>query len=122
VRCQYAAHDILVDLDAERVRNLMGDAQIPEGGVARLERNNGSDEVLSRTLRAGGLRGAPAAENRRRYFLSTNALWNRNKVLGLRIVASFATRLGSRRARSIQVQIDRPRLEPGRLAHKCTGL
>jgi hypothetical protein len=32
-----------------------------------------------------GLRGAPTAENRQRYFLSTSALWNRNKVLGLRV-------------------------------------
>src|SRR5271168_2706692 len=41
-----------------------------------------------------GLRRDPADENRRRYFLSISALWNRNKVVGLRIAASFATRRG----------------------------
>ena len=41
-----------------------------------------------------GLDRAPAEENRRRYFLSISALWNRNNVEGLRITASFATRRG----------------------------
>ena len=41
-----------------------------------------------------GLRRVPADENRRRYFRSTSALWNRNNVAGLRIAASFATRRG----------------------------
>src|SRR6202453_5533860 len=41
-----------------------------------------------------GLRRAPVDENRRRYFRSTNALWNRNNVAGLRTAASFATRGG----------------------------
>src|ERR1022692_2570121 len=41
-----------------------------------------------------GLRRIPADENRQRYFRSTNALWNRNSVAGLRIAASLVTRRG----------------------------
>ena len=41
-----------------------------------------------------GLRRVPADENRRRYFRSTSALWNRNNVAGLSMTASFATRRG----------------------------
>lgn len=58
------------------------------------------------------LRGVPAAENRRRYLLSTSALRNRSNVAGLRIAASFATRLG-RTNRAIRPNTKRPTVVRG---------
>ncbi len=72
-----------------------------------------------------GLRRVPVDENRRRYFLSTNALWNRNSVAGLRIAASLATRrgrtnsvIGPNTNRSIVVRGGAHRLER-RLMRSC---
>ena len=86
-------HDILVDLHAECMRDLLGNTLIAESGVTELQFEDGRDDFLFRALRTG-LAPGPAEENRRRYFRSTSALWNRNNVAGLRIAASLATRRG----------------------------
>ena len=47
---QDAPHDILVDLDAERVRNLLGDFQTAEFRIAAFHLDHGGDELCGGTL------------------------------------------------------------------------
>ena len=47
------AHDVLIDLHAECMRDLLGDALIAEPGVTRLEFDDSPDKVFGRALRAG---------------------------------------------------------------------
>ncbi len=47
-----------------------------------------------------GLPRVPTEENRRRYFLSTSALWNRNNVAGLRRGGELGDAPGTDKQRS----------------------
>ncbi|MGH8290044.1 MAG: hypothetical protein ACREV7_13630 [Steroidobacteraceae bacterium] len=80
------------NLHAESMRELLGDALIAEPGVARVEFDDSSLTRSSVGPFGPGLREVPVDENRRRYFLCTSVLWNRNNVAGLRMAASFPTR------------------------------
>ncbi len=90
---EHAAYDIFIDLDAEGVRDQLGNALIAESGVTKLNFDDRRDEFRRGTL-GPGLSRVRAEENSQRYLRSTSALWNRNNVAGLRIAASFATRRG----------------------------
>jgi len=50
---QHAVHDILVDIDAERVRDDARDPWTAEPRIARLEFNDGLDEGLAWPLWSG---------------------------------------------------------------------
>jgi hypothetical protein len=49
---EHPAHDIFIDLDAEGVRDLLGNALIAESGVTKLHFDNRCDECRRGTLRA----------------------------------------------------------------------
>ena len=49
---QHAIHDVLVDVDSERVRDDARDPWTAEPRIARLELDDGLDECLARALRA----------------------------------------------------------------------
>jgi len=55
---QHAVDDVLVDVDAERLRDDPRNPGTAEPGIARLQFDDGLDEGLVRPLRAG-LLGAP---------------------------------------------------------------
>ena len=50
---EHAAHDVPVDVDAERARDDARDPWAAEPRIARLELDDGADECLTRTLRTG---------------------------------------------------------------------
>src|SRR6266849_7415770 len=50
---QHAIYDVLVDVDAERVRDDARNPRTAEPGIARLELDNGLDERLTRPRRSG---------------------------------------------------------------------
>lgn len=50
---EHAAHDIFVDVEAEGMRDLLGDAYTAEPGVAALQLNDRRDEFCRRTFGAG---------------------------------------------------------------------
>ena len=50
---EYTAHDILVDAEAEDVRELLGDAHTAEVRIALFHSNNGRDELRGGFLRPG---------------------------------------------------------------------
>ncbi len=50
---QHATHDVLVDVDAERLRDDARHAWTPEPRIARLEFNDGLEERVARPLRSG---------------------------------------------------------------------
>ena len=64
VFCEHPADDILIIRHAVCVRDLLGNALIPESGVAALHLEDGGDDLLRR---------APVDENRRRYFRSSSS-------------------------------------------------
>ena len=51
VNAQNSAHDILVNIDSENQRDLLGDAGTPPTGVAAFHRNDGIDEFFVGSLR-----------------------------------------------------------------------
>ena len=53
VLCEHSAHGIFVDVDAEDMSNLLGDAHAAELGVAPLHLDNHRDELRGRTLGTG---------------------------------------------------------------------
>ena len=53
---QDAVHDVLVDVDPERLRDDACNTGAPEPRIARFELDDGTDEGLARSLRAGLLR------------------------------------------------------------------
>ena len=50
---EHTAHDFVVDLDAERMKDLLGDAQIAELGITRFQFNKRRDELCGRTFGTG---------------------------------------------------------------------
>ena len=50
---EHAAHDVLVDLDAEDVGDLLGDTDTAELGIAGLDLDDCRDEFRGRALRPG---------------------------------------------------------------------
>ena len=80
---QHEAHDILVEVHAEGVGDLLGDAQIAEPGIASFHLHDRRDECRDGPL-GPGLRRADVVENRSRYFRSTNDLWNFNNDITLK--------------------------------------
>ena len=50
---EYTANDIFVDLDAEGIRDLLGDPHVAETRIALLHLNDGRDEFRGRTFGAG---------------------------------------------------------------------
>ena len=50
---EHTAHDILVDLDAERMRDLLGDSHAAETRIAALYLEDRCDECRRRTFGAG---------------------------------------------------------------------
>lgn len=49
--CEHATHDIFIDVDAEGVGELLGDAYTAEPGVAALQLNNRRDEFCRGAFR-----------------------------------------------------------------------
>jgi len=47
---EHAVHDVLVDVDAERVRDDAGNPWTAEARIARLEIDDGLDECLARAV------------------------------------------------------------------------
>ena len=47
-----SAHDVLIDLHGERMRNLLGNALIAKSGVTKLHLKDGRDDFLWRALGA----------------------------------------------------------------------
>jgi len=93
VLCEHATHDIFIDVDAEGMGDLLGDAYTAEPGVSALQLNNRRDEFCRGTF--GATFVATVAEGKsRRYFRSTNTLWNLNSVAGLTSARSFGSRCG----------------------------
>ena len=54
--------DILIDLHAECMRDLLGDVLMAESGVAQLHLDDGRDDFLCRTLRTGLASGSGGGE------------------------------------------------------------
>jgi hypothetical protein len=50
---EHAAYDILIDVEAKGVRDLLGDAHTAELGIAPLHFNNGCDEWREGAFRPG---------------------------------------------------------------------
>ena len=50
---EHATHDVSVDVDAERAGQDARDLRAAEPRIAHLEFDDGADECLARTLRAG---------------------------------------------------------------------
>jgi hypothetical protein len=84
---------VFVDLYAKGVRDLLGDSHAAETRIAPLHLDNGRDEVRGRAFRTG-FATMRRGEKSKRYFRSTNALWNLSSVAGLMSAPSFAIRLG----------------------------
>ena len=59
---QHAVHDVLVDVDPERVRDDARNPWTAEPRIARLELDDGLDECLARPLRSGLLRARARRE------------------------------------------------------------
>ncbi|MCK7499520.1 MAG: hypothetical protein MZW92_60830 [Comamonadaceae bacterium] len=91
---EHAANDILVDRDAEDMRDLLGDAHAAETRIAPLHLDDGCDEFRGRTFGTGLCGDADEEEKSRRYLRSTRAWWNLNSVAGLMSAPSFAIRRG----------------------------
>ena len=76
-----AAHDVLVEIHAEDIGNLLRDAHTAERGlrpfISTIAAMSATDGPFG-----PGLRRGDEAENRSRYFRSTKALWNFNNVAG----------------------------------------
>ena len=53
---QHAVHDVLVDVDPERLRDDARNPRAPESRIARFELDDGADERLARPLWARLLR------------------------------------------------------------------
>jgi hypothetical protein len=53
VLCQHAAYDIFVEVDTERMRDLLRDAHTTELGIAAFELNDCRNEFRGRTFRTG---------------------------------------------------------------------
>ena len=91
-----ATYDIFVELDAKGVRDLLGDAQVAEFGVAGLRGFIFTIAAIS--SRDGplgpGLRRRAEEEKSDRYFRSINALWNLSSVAGLMSAPSCGMRWG----------------------------
>ena len=51
--CQCTAHNILINENAEGMRDLLGDAHAAKQGIAALELDDGGNELGRRTFRAG---------------------------------------------------------------------
>jgi hypothetical protein len=55
VFCQYAVHDVLIDVDPERLRDDARNPWTAESRIARLEFDDGLDECVVRPFRSGSL-------------------------------------------------------------------
>ena len=64
---EYPTHNIFVDVDAEGVRDLLGDAHAAETRIAPLHLDDGRDEFRGGPL-GPGLRRCDEVEKSRRYF------------------------------------------------------
>ncbi len=69
---QHAVHDVLVDVDPERLRDDARNPWTAEPRIARLEFDDGLDECLVRPFRPGFL-VHDIDENSRRYLRRTKA-------------------------------------------------
>src|SRR5215471_15630222 len=69
---QDAVHDVLVDVDPERLRDDACDPWTAESRIARLEFDDGPDDAFVRPFRSGLLR-AGLEENSSQYLRRTNA-------------------------------------------------
>ena len=52
MRCEHAAHNIFIYVDAEVVSDLLGDARIAEHGIAPSHFNNGCDKLCTGAFRS----------------------------------------------------------------------
>ena len=62
VRREHPAHDVLINLQAECMRDLLGDALIAESVVTKLHLDDGRDDFLRRALQAGLALGSRGRE------------------------------------------------------------
>ena len=62
LRREDSAHDVLVNLHAECMRDLLGDALIAKSVVTKLHLDDGRDDFLRRALRAGLALGSRGRE------------------------------------------------------------
>ena len=69
---QHAVHDVLVDVDPERLRDDARNPRAPESRIARFELDDGADERLARPF-GPGFFGRALEENNRRYLPRTSA-------------------------------------------------
>ena len=87
---EHATNDILVDLDAKGVRDLLRDAQLAEFGVAEFHLQDCRDELRSTKARwnlsnVAGLISAPSLRIRRGFMNSVmSPIRRRSGVLSLR--------------------------------------
>ena len=90
---EHATNDIFVDLDANGVRDLLGDAQAAEAWIVPLRATMAAMSSGEGPL-GPGLRCRAEEEKSDRYFRSINALWNLSSVAGLISAPSCGMRLG----------------------------
>jgi len=62
LRRENPAHDVLINLHGECMRNLFDNALIAESGVPKLHLEDGRDDLLGRTLRSGFALGSGGGE------------------------------------------------------------
>jgi hypothetical protein len=70
---QHAVHDVLIDVDAERVRDDARNSWTAESWIPRLELDDGLDEGFARAPFGPGFLGQGREENRRWYLRRTKA-------------------------------------------------
>ena len=92
---QHAAHDVLVDVDPERLRDDARNAWTPEPRIARFELHDGVDERIARPLRSG--RPGEMARREQAPVLATDQRpMKREQLEGRRPTATFRMRPGFR--------------------------
>ena len=121
---QHAMHDVLVDVDAERVRDDARNPRTAESRIARVKLEDGPNECLARALRSRLLGARPRTEQA--VVLATHQRsMEPEECRGRTAMASFRTRPGLRKSdpnpqssRSLSVRLG-ARWRPRRSTISC---
>jgi len=92
MNAQDAAHNILVDLNAKRQSELLGNSRTTPGGIPLFHFHDGVDEFLIRSRWAGPTPTLGSEQHAVLCFFGS--LWRRSKVEGFITMAERSTRAG----------------------------
>jgi hypothetical protein len=86
---EHPANDLIIDLNAKGVGDILRDAGTAKAGITTFDLYNRIDEFVRRSLRPEALLTSRREEQSIRYLRFLRAAWNLHKVLGYTMIAGL---------------------------------